>query len=438
MNFDIFIFNFRFSIFRFQLFLVILHAELYANMKLLLILLNIIMSFTVTSYNSVSGDGTFPYDMEVNYANTYNKGQVRLGDTAVIALSHLEGINVAKIEVEMKGNKDSGKGTFYVKENGQLTAQKNIANLSDEWVTVDLMVPAKDDVDAMEIMLVGTENSLYINKYIIHYDMNAPNAVTLMKGNNEVDVLTGSTVTLPALEDEGDWNFIGWTTTPFYVQTERLENLIPVGTYQPETDCTLWATYQYAVPLENQIVTELNDGVYIYANTSSGRAMRGDIRNGKTDVAAIDMSDYMQWYEVLFDEEGLATIRLLYVYGEAYIGFEGTKLVDKPSKWNVYHEGQKTAFYTMVSGQTYILFPDMLQNDYETYSAQLVKTSNISDTPTALLLQDETITMTCYPEIGYDLETISDDRLPISGEWYIPLGNYRLVIKDGKKQLELW
>ena len=253
-----------------------------------------------------------------------------------------------------------------------------------------------------------------------------------------MDVLTGATVELPALEDEGDWNFIGWTTTPFYVQTERLENLIPVGTYQPETDCTLWATYQYAVPLENQIVTELNDGVYIYANTSSGRAMRGDIRNGKTDVAAIDMSDYMQWYEVLFDEEGLATIRLLYVYGEAYIGFEGTKLVDKPSKWNVYHEGQKTAFYTMVSGQTYILFPDMLQNDYMTYSAQLVKVNDLSVTPTVLIRQDESVTYTCYPEIGFGVETVSGERLEVSGEWYIPFGNYRLVIKDGKKQLEQW
>ena len=144
-------------------------------MKLLMIILSLIMSFTVTSKNSVSGDGTFPYDMDVTYSNTYQKSQVRNGDTAVIKFSHLEGIDVAKIEVEMKSNKSAGAGTFYVKENGQQVAQKNIANLSDEWVTVDLMVPAKDDVDELEIMLVGTENSLYINKYIITYDMNAPN-----------------------------------------------------------------------------------------------------------------------------------------------------------------------------------------------------------------------------------------------------------------------
>lgn len=415
-----------------------MHAELCAHMKLLLIILNIIMSFTVTSKSTVSGEGTFPYDMEVTYSNTYNKGQVRNGDTAVIALSHLEGINVAKIEVEMKGNKTSGKGTFFVKENGQLVAQKNIANLSDEMVTVDLMVPAKDDVDAMEIMLVGTENSLYINKYIITYDMNAPNEVTLMKGNEEVNVLSGSTVELPSLEDEGEWHFIGWTTTPFYVQTEPLRDLIAAGTYQPEEDMTLWAVYRHQATWEQLAVTDLQDGIYIYANSISGRAMRESVWDGKTQAAAVNMNDELQWYEVQFDEQGLATIRLLYIYGYEYIGFEGTKLVSAASKWNVYHEGQKTAFYTIVNSKTYILWPDNFYEQDGTYGAKLMPANDLSVTPTVLLQQEQTITMTCYPEIGFGMETIPDERLEISGEWYIPLGNYRLVIKDGKKQLKVW
>lgn len=415
-----------------------MHAELCANMKLLLILLNLIMSFTVTSKDSVSGDGTFPYDMDVNYSNTYKKGQVRNGDTAVIVLGHLEGINVAKIEVEMKGNKTSGKGTFFVKENGQQVAQKNIANLSDEMVTVDLMVPAKDDVDAMEIMLVGTENSLYINKYIITYDMNAPNEVTLMKGNEEVKVLTGLTVELPSLEDEGEWHFIGWTTTPFYVQTEPLRDLIAAGTYQPEEDMTLWAVYRHQATWEQLAVTDLQDGIYIYANSISGRAMRGSVWDGKTQAAEVNMNDELQWYEMLFDEQGFATIRLLYIYGYEYIGFEGTKLVRAASKWNVYHEGHKTAFYTIVNSKTYILWPDNFYEQDGTYGAKLIQTNDLSVTPTVLQQQEQTITMTCYPEIGFGMETIPDERLEISEEWYIPLGNYRLVIKDGKKQLEVW
>lgn len=415
-----------------------MHAELCANMKLLLILLNLIMSFTVTSKSTVSGEGEFPYDMEVTYSNTYNKGQVRNGDTAVIVLSHLEGINVAKIEVEMKGNKTSGKGTFFVKENGQLVAQKNIANLSDEMVTVDLMVPAKDDVDAMEIMLVGTENSLYINKYIITYDMNAPNEVTLMKGNEEVKVLTGSTVELPSLEDEGEWHFIGWTTTPFYVQTEPLRDLIAAGTYQPEEDMTLWAVYRHQVTWEQLAVTDLQDGIYIYANSISGRAMRGSVWDGKTQAAEVNMNDELQWYEVQFDEQGLATIRLLYIYGYEYIGFEGTKLVNAATKWNVYHEGHKTAFYTIVNSKTYILWPDNFYEQDGTYGAKLMPANDLSVTPTMLIRQDESVTYTCYPEIGFGVETIRDERLEVCGEWYVPLGNYRLVIKDGKKQLEVW
>ena len=120
------------------------------------------------------------------------------------------------------------------------------------------------------------------------------------------------------------------------------------------------------------------------------------------------------------------------------IGFEGTKLVSAASKWNVYHEGHKTAFYTIVNSKTYILWPDNFYEQDGTYGAKLIQTNDLSVTPTVLIRQDESVTYTCYPEIGFGVETIRDERLEISGEWYVPLGNYRLVIKDGKKQLEVW
>ena len=66
-----------------------------AYMKLLLVLLAV-MTWTVESKNAVSlsDDSTVPYDIEVGYGCTYQKGDVRANDTATLVLSHLEGITI--------------------------------------------------------------------------------------------------------------------------------------------------------------------------------------------------------------------------------------------------------------------------------------------------------------------------------------------------------
>ena len=406
-------------------------------MNLLALILSV-MSFTVTSKNSVSAEGTWPYSMEANYHCTYKSGQVRQGDTAVIVVSGLDGITIEQVEVEMRSNKTSGAGTFYVKVNGREIGTKAIYDLTNTLTTIDLGIAPQIGVNEIELLLVGTENSLYINKYIFHWSQGTTHTVTLHKGNETIDALSGAEIQLPKMDDEGEWAFIGWTDRPFYVKNEPLQTLLPAGAYRPTDDITLWAVYIHQTRWEDRIATELKDGVYLYANASSGKAMQGGVWDHKTESDTIDLNNKMQQYEVLFDEAGMATIRLLHVYGEEYIGFEGTELVNKPSLWQVYHSGEKTAFYTKVNSKTYILWPDRLYNDYSTYGAKLVHVSDVTETPTVLLTADETVTMTCYPEIGFDTETVNGEERTEKSEWMIPFGNYRLVIKDGKKRLEVW
>ena len=57
-------------------------------MNLLLILLGV-MSFTVQSKDAVKADGTWPYSMEATYACSYQKGDVRAGDEAVLTVTGL-------------------------------------------------------------------------------------------------------------------------------------------------------------------------------------------------------------------------------------------------------------------------------------------------------------------------------------------------------------
>ena len=371
------------------------------------------MTFTVQDKHSVKAEGTFPYDMEIAYSCTYQKGQVRSGDTAVLALGNMGAMDVARIEVEMKSNKNAGAGTFYVAMNGQQIAQKGIAGLTNEYVTVDLMIPAQDDVNSLELMLVGTENSLYINRYIIYYSEEAQYTVTLMKGEEQVGVQTGTTVDLPSMPEEGEWRFIGWTDEPFYERHEFVPDLIAPGTYQPTENITLWTVYEHITQTEQLIATDLQDGSYLYVNRTSGMAMSGSVWGGKADSEPMDLNNTNQIYEVKFDAEGKATIRLLYVYGTEYIGFYEDQLANEPSKWNVYHEGQKTAFYTTYNNKTYVLFPDKLQGDYVTYRAQLMATTDLEMTPTVLVHADMSVQLylTCYPEAGMGFESIQDSEI---------------------------
>jgi hypothetical protein len=406
-------------------------------MKLLLILLSI-MTFAVQDKRTVVADGEMPYDMEVTYFCSYQKGQVRAGDSAMISLRHLEGIALEKIEVEMKSNKNAGAGTFWVDINGENVARKNIANLTNEYVTVDLRVNAQDYVNEMNILLVGTENSLYINKYLVYYSMMPPSTVTLMKGEEQIGTLTGNEVVLPNMPQEGEWRFIGWTDEPFYERHEMVD-VIASGVYHPQEDVTLWAVYEHRTSWEQLIATELQDGIYLYANIASSMAMHGGIWNDKVEVSTLSLSDTNEQYEVRFDSEGKATIQLVYVYGSEYIGFEDNHLSNTPSKWDVYHDGQKTAFYTLYGEKTYMLFPGKLVNSMTgEFATTLMEVPDIEATPTALIHADGAVEryLTCHPEVGMGIDTPEDGlNEGIQGEWRIPFGNVELVIRNGRKRM---
>ncbi len=335
-------------------------------MKLLLILLSMVMTWTVESKSQVSlEDGSLvPYDIEVDYACTYQKGTVRKGDTATLSLTNLGGITVESVQVYVRSNKTAGAGTFTVYGNGLQIVSKS-GSLKDwtgafdneNYHAVSLLNQSVAGIEELVIRLAGTENSLYIQKYVITYSSAAPHTVTLMKGDEEKVVLNGVTVELPEWQTEGNWLFVGWTRSAFWNRT-TLPDIIEPGTYRPTGDETLWAVYEYNAPLVQAIVTDLTDGVYLYANWTSGDAMYGAVSEGIAGADKVNVQDPNQWYEVTFDSEGLATVQLANT--SCYIGYSGKQLVSEPSKWQVCHEGNKTAFYTVVNNETYILLPAIL------------------------------------------------------------------------------
>ena len=166
-------------------------------MNLLMLILSVVMTWTVDSKSSVSGEGTYPSLMNVSYSCSYQKGTVRANDEATITFSNMGGMTIDQIEVYLKSNKSAGSGIFYVQANGNAVA--TIEGSLKDWVgfydnseyhSVLLLQKALKNVDELSITLEGTVNSLYIEKYVIQYTPASVKSVTLMKGDTEYTTLT--------------------------------------------------------------------------------------------------------------------------------------------------------------------------------------------------------------------------------------------------------
>lgn len=264
-------------------------------------------------------------------------------------------------------------------------------------------------------------------------------SVTLMNGASEYGVLTeehsGSGVVLPSMEDTADWHFVGWSEIEFWSLDERPLYLHHEGTvFKPESDMTLWAAYIYRPQVVDTLVTDLQTGTYIYLNTADHMAITGVASsNGTMSYMVANAEDRNMQYAVTFNAAGdSATIQ--HVATGTYIGYNSSvQLTNKVSPWLVYHEGGKTAFYAMIKGKSYILWPSAVPGKS---GAGLYRTDNLQTTTTGLMAAREKtqVVYTCHPESGVGMHTISAE---VEKEIIVPIGLYRLYIRNGKKYLRL-
>lgn len=419
-------------------------------------ILSLVMTWTVESKSVVSASGTLPSDaMYASYACTYQKGDVRKGDTATIVFSNLGGITIERLDVYLKSNKSAGAGAFTVYVNGERVSSKSGAFIdwtgrydNENYHPVTLLSGSVEHVYELSVQLIGTANSLHIEKYEIQYAYASPHTVTLMKGNEIYETLTetagGAGVVLPSLPDEGDWKFTAWSKNHFYAVSTLPDSWISAGKYVPDEDVPLWAVYTYKQTVESAYVTELETGAYIYANRKTGKAVSGPVDEGVLYDDLVNREDIWQMYEIVFNST-LDTATIKHMATDTYIGYSGTSITAKASPWLVYHEGDKTAFYIRNKGNTYVLWPDypkVYADQSVIEQALLITASDLSKTPTVLIsteaLTDEPV-ITCHPEKGLGIDDVKTEEMnELWNEWMIPLGNYRLIIRNGKKQLQEW
>ena len=431
--------------FYFQLFFVILHGIYVLMTQLLTIILAAVMTWTVESKSSVSGEGTWPYDIEVAYNNTYSKGTVRGGDDAVLTLGHLEGITIERVEVYVKSNKTAGAGTFNDLANGTNICGKS--GTFKEWTgqydndsfhAILLYSGSKTGVNELVVSLHGTENSLYIEKYVIRYTMGPPGTVTLMHGDRVYQQLaeehSGAGVLLPSVPDTAQWTFVGWSSTLFSQTTDIPTVRNAYEMYYPHGDEVLWAVFRHVDTPEQVYVSDLESGDYLYVNRDNNNALTGVPSGGKMTALKVDMANEAQVYSI--DFAGTDTAYITHRATGVPIGYSETQMATNASPWLVYHAGEETIFYTVIKGKKYVLWlnvKDLYGNSY----AGLFQADVISGSPMSLCYPDpaEDPVYTCHPEYGVGWQDVQAE--PNGAEYILRLGNYELRIKNRRKELKI-
>lgn len=419
-------------------------------MKLLLVILSAVMSWFVTSKNAVSCEDSYPPYVDVSYTCTYQKGDVRAKDTATISFANLAGMTIERIEVFVKSNKSAGAGEFVVVANGQTVAAKTGSFMdwtgaydNTSYHAVELLTKPIHGVNELSVALVGTINSLHIEKYVIAFTETASKTVTLMNGNDNYMTLKesfpGAGVEIPYLPDLSTWTFEAWSSAEFWEtnQVSYSELVYPGTKYFPSEDITLWAVYKYDQSPTSTYATDLTTDVYMYENSVSHQALRGVPKDGIMASVTANLHDEQQHYRIVFLGDTAAYIT--HEKTNTPVGYSSSaQLVSSASRWNVYHDGEQVLFYATINSKNYVLWPNLVDEFGSVDYAGLVM-AEPGPSPIRLrltALPEHTVVYSCHPE-AQALDNVHEDGQS-EEKVLMRFGQYELILRNGQKELIVW
>jgi len=413
------------------------------------ILLALIMTFSVENKNTVQPSGNVPPSVEAAYSCTYQKGTVRAGDEAQLVLTGIGGMTIESVELSMRSNRSGGAGTITVTADGATVATKS--GSFRDWTgafdgtsyhMISVLTRSVQVEDELTVSVQGTENSLYIERFVITVQEPPAHTVTLMKGVDVYSTLTesesGAGVLLPMMNDTAEWHFIGWSEREFYTEYQVPDKLYTaLNTMHLDEDKTLWACYIYRKEEEDTYVTELQSGIYLYVNSEMNFALSGIPEGGRMKTGYADSHNSKQYYQIEFVEPDTAYIT--HLESNSPIGHSGTNLRSISTPWLVYHEGEETQLYTYINGKRSVLWLNMLDSETQAYYTGLFSAEQWENSPMRLMYpqEEEEPAYTCHPECGVAIETVPGGRRQTNDKVLMLFGDYELRMTNGKKELRL-
>lgn len=406
------------------------------------------MTLTVQDKRTVKAEGTWPYDMEAVYSCTYQKGDVRSGDTATLSVNGLDGVTIEKVQVYVKSNKSAGAGVITMMADGQQIYQTE--GTYKEWFGAynntdyqPIGWSGKRKVNALEVQVIGTTNSLHIEKYEITWTQELTQAysVTLIT-DKEQEVLSetevGSGVLLPKRADKDGWYFAGWTHSELTEATDEQPEIRKAGErYYPKKDETLWAVWtdvqqptweRQATPEDGYYVLEVRD--YI---------LTGDVNNGLMTLVTDDAVYTDDLYYLDFNTAD-TTCTIRNYASKAYVGYNATAEELRPAEsvwhYRVLQDSTWLFIAKEMEGRIWILFQKLEQE--VAWLSDYSLGANPSDAWSLYRVLDPEQTPYWWSHPSTEgVELTNEGMNELTNERVVLVGIYELHIHNGKKQLRL-
>lgn len=417
-------------------------------MKWLLFILSV-MTFTVETKNSVSTSGELPDDIQADYACTYQKGIVRNGDTATLTLTNLELIELESVQVYLRSNKSSGAGKLTIVADNQTLYEQSghynnwfgsYSNTTFQPLTWTGYCRPRNGT--LQIQLVGTENSLYIEKYQIQYTAVPPvlHHVTLYSEGRPIQTLTepaaGIGISLPGLDNRDGWVFYGWSTTDITDQT--MSHPASYAAHQlvyPSEDMSLYAVWA-SMSSAMQPLAELTSGYYTIVHKEHQCRLRGEVANGSVALvpANSDITD-ADFYYVDFNAED-STCIIRYFLTDSYLSYGQTTLSKTHSQpWHCYPLQDSTFLFSCHRNNTDV---DVLYPSLPGKEAAVLRRATFTPSLTGqwqlYLVTDEDQPVYYW---SYPSRTPLHDPQPEYNSYIVPMGIYQIHIHNGQKTIHL-
>ncbi len=334
----------------------------------------------VTAWNKAELTGDITGLETAMFVNSYHsKGNVRKGDTARLEIAGLPKCYVKKIEAWVKSNKNSGAGDLTVKAGSQTILTRNgdynkwsgTTAYSTDYLPFSIncnQLLFSDE--SITLTLIGTTNSLALNKLVITYEATAPEpyCVSFQTTDGIIDVCekeAGAGVVLPNLKSEmlniiADWELIGWSRTEISGQTTTQPHYYKLNeTFYPQKNITLYPVYRQSDEMQAvEIDRNRQDGEYVIARHTyednfgmfSGSVTGGYVYSSPCNISYDqDSTAYLyaaaipaeNRYRLDFEND---SVSIYNIATESYIGYGTSRLQSSQRKWKVIEQGHNSVF----------------------------------------------------------------------------------------------
>ena len=406
------------------------------------------MTLTVQDKRTVKAECAWPKDMKATYSNTGSKGSVTSKDTATLTLSRLDGVEVEKVLVYVRSNKSAGAGVITMTADGKQLYRNEGTYM--EWFGAynntdyqPIGWSGEQTASTLEVQVMGTTNSLHIEKYEITWTEAQAQAysVTLMTdGVSEVvqETEVGSGILLPKRADKDGWFFAGWTSSELMEATDEQPEIWQAGErYYPKKDVTLWAVWTDVEPPTGERQAAPEDGYYVLELFDY--LLTGDVNNGLMKLEEREPVDGGELYYLDFNTaDTTCTIRNW--ASNAYVGYNetATELRQAESVWHyrvlpdttwlfiAKEEGDKVWILYRKFEQEVVWLSDYTLGDHPKGAWCLYRVPDPEQTPM----------WWCHPNTEGVVLT-NEGVNELTNERVIPWGPFELVIKNGRKVLRI-